>query len=182
MKLQLLVAVGLGSVTLAGIAAGAPLAVTAGTMMLAATALRNTTIQPETCLTLDQKGPYCHYNNKCDFPISTTSGRGVNIIPSKGRASCLTDENGPIPPNREDVTLKANPEAVDCIVVHRTKDSTKVRNHCNKALVFTVENQCKDIKHTKLIPKREKVDVPIKFSCFADKDIQVDFDTQKTEN
>ena len=190
MRLQLLVTVGLGSVALAGLAAGAPVTAAAGAMMLAATALRNTTTNPETCLTFDKKEKYCHYKNTCDFPLSATSGRGVNIIPSKGRASCLTDDNGPIPPDRGDVTIKTNPKARDCVVVNkRTKEEgkaagTDIRNHCNKAVKVTIEEVCDNKWEPTpfLVPKKETLKTPIKFKCFGEDNIKVEFDTKKTNN
>ena len=187
MKLQNLLLVGAGSMTLAGMAAGAPLAVTAGTMMLAATALRNTHVNPATCLTFDKKEQYCHYKNKCDFPVSATAGRGFNIVEGKGRSSCLRDKNGPIPPDRSDVTVKRNPKARDCVVVHEnTKDQnteplTDIRNHCNKDVIVSIDEENKGNwgPIPFIVQKKATLNTSIKFKRFGEQDIQVNFDTQK---
>ncbi len=190
MKLQLLVAVGLGSVTLAGMAAGAPVTAAAGAMMLAATALRNTHVNPATCLTFDKKEQYCHYKNACDFTVSATAGRGFNIVEGKGRSSCLRDHNGPIPPDRGDVTVKRDFQARDCVVVHENKKDrstaplTDIRNHCNKNVIVRIdeENQEEWVPTPFLVPKKETLKTPIKFKHFGEENIKVEFETKKTNN
>ena len=188
MRLQNLLLVGAGAAALATMAAGAPVTAAAGAIMLAATALRNTHVSPETCLTFDNKEQYCHYKNECDFPVSATSGRGFNIVEGKGRASCLRDDNGPIRPDRGDVTIKANPTARECVVVHESKQKhnqpaqTDIRNHCNQDVSVIIEEECEGTAFPIPVPKRQKIKTSINFNCFGEKDIKVEFETKKTNN
>ena len=178
MKLETLCIVGSLSLCLIAAASGAPVigaAVGAG-LLIGATVRNN----PRACLTTNQDTTACQYINQCEYPVSASNGKRIKIVGAHGEASCLKNIKGYIQSSEPSLTVRANPQASDCLAFKRNFwGSTHVGNRCNRNLHFEIQAP-EAPSCSSSLAKHKSYTCAIPFQDFFSETVQAEFESPST--